>query len=235
MSGEKLFSNPGQFWALVVSILSLMVAVTVNWSVFQQPLLASWPVFVVIVAVYFTYALTLRFGGKYAVGLSTSPPIDAVETVAPIPKPAASSADAFPASSSKLKEETFKLGDDGLLMETRILRLGDYWDIRHRLGVVRVTLRNVPREQGDLFAELEFTTGGSLIYAGEKAKKIRTNRFSLPASSSGSSCEDSAAFQFNYSNDHVSLLIVRVDHINDHNAQVSLSVCSMFMMKTPQR
>jgi hypothetical protein len=211
---EKWFSNRGQAAGLVVAIAVLIVALVANWNAIRslQYLLVWWPVIIMPT----TALIAFRLGRSYQ---STELPKERATSKPDKSEPNSS----LPSPSHN---ERFELDDDRLTFAKQAVKLGDFWEVGNdlsRMKIVPLSFKPLGKDVNGV--EIRFDTQGSLFYGGTETKETGTNRLVLSESKSGFQAEPRCAYQFSFSNEHMQLKAVRVDHINELAKEVVIEVC----------
>ena len=135
-------------------------------------------------------------------------------------------------SSLPMRIERFGLDDDSLSIAKKAVKLGNLWERGkdlNRLKIAPLFFSACTRECER--GEIRFDSQGSLFYGGPETKETGTNRFVLCETTSGFQAEPRCAYQFSFSDKHVHLRVVRIDHINEQAKEVVLEVCTLALWK----
>lgn len=214
MSNKEWFSNHGQALVAPFTIGSFFIALLANWnSIKNQDLLGWWPVVVIPTIVYFAFRI-----GR----LTKAAPVEPVRP--PVPEPAVSPAPAI--KGSEAKPDAL----ENVFVGSKVVKLGDFWELPDKLGRARVSPRSFGTLSHDREAvELQFDTSGSVFYCGKSCQEIRVNRMLVSATALGHQAEEHSVYQYSFSEKHVHVVIVRVDHINQHATEVTLVACTLLL------
>ena len=135
-----------------------------------------------------------------------------------------------------IKETWYKSFPGDVTVVTFKRRVGDFWqfpdrDIKIEVRSVREnTQKRYDEEQHG--AELSVSTGGGLVFGGERAIQIATNCYYLPMSKFNNR-EPWSVYFWNFSNERAHFFAAYLDHINPHTGVVSINVCEVRSRRSP--
>ncbi len=134
------------------------------------------------------------------------------------------------AADTTSERETSKSFPGDITVVTFKRRVGDFWQFPDR--DIRIEVRSVREntqkryDEEEHGAELWVTTGGGLVFGGERAIQIATNCYYL-AVSKFQNREPWSIYFWHVSNEYARFFAAYLDHINPHTGIVTINVCEV--------
>jgi hypothetical protein len=119
-----------------------------------------------------------------------------------------------------------------IFIEAPTIALGEFFQSPNE--ELRVTVKDIRPPENDplgIGAELLFNVGGGVTYSGGAVTKLGVNHFFVPMGDHLGNKEPFSVFYFSFSNTHVRLFCMHVDHVNMHTKTALLSLCRVTLMK----
>lgn len=221
------FANPGQVIQIVLAAVGVGLTAKNAYPDFKADQLFSLGTFTfyVLIVLFVVMAVKLVRSASRLPSHNPNRSLEFVPTAAP---PSARVAlQEIKALTGTEKKTSF---DTKVVYHRFDISLGDIREIDGLYGNIEVEFRDIKdntdkkpgeSEHGAVF---HIGTGGGLVYGGGRTKQVSTNCYFVPFARITQDEEEYSIISFHYSERHLSLFVLYLNHINIHSNTATLTV-----------
>jgi hypothetical protein len=224
MAKKEWFSTHGQIVQTVATVASCLLGWIIAYPQLKlhADILSAWPMLVVPLAVFSAFQAGRHFNRAPSQERSPNTPIAEQ-------RPQLTVLDPEPDERGKrLVQNPPTFLFDNVYVQAVRIKSGSYWDDNDGRFRLRVRFHSFAKKSdGQMVADLEIDTAGSLIYGGTLTKSLETNRYLVPPSSNGFQAERSSLYNFSFSDEHIHFLTIRLDSYDLSSQEAVLAVAKV--------
>jgi hypothetical protein len=109
----------------------------------------------------------------------------------------------------------------------------------HEFGEVKIDVRELRRNETRQAGETDYgavvyiSTGGGLVFGGERTTRVSTNCYYLPLNPIDPTKEPYSVYFHHFSDQYVHSFSLYLEHVNPHSSVVTVKVCSVGSFLSP--
>ena len=236
------FANRGQVIQTVLTALSFVVGLLQALpSLAKYDFASAWPIVVYPAVAWLAIAAFNRFLPPVAHDHARAPPTLPKQEPQPQQEPRSLDLATHPAISAV--SAYVKSVKEGFVSRTVVKKfdcaLGDFFEVPLRSSTLKVCVTDIrkaalpgnhfgqPRLPDD-FAEIDIRLGGGVVIGGPETIYISTNRYLLSAIDNPHQDDEKCVYSISFTEEHVAIFVLRLEHINTHAKQVRMSFCDVY-------